>query len=77
MVKNIVDELKIKYSSGDSVIKLIYINVVIFFTLLIVDFLIKTIGLTYYTTTDFFCISFCTRINIKTMAIIYLFMVTW
>ncbi|WP_313375449.1 rhomboid family intramembrane serine protease [Chishuiella sp.] len=57
MAKNIVDELKIKYSSGDSVIKLIYINVVIFFTLLIVDFLIKTIGLTYYTTTDFFALA--------------------
>ena len=54
MTNNILDELKLKYSSGNSATKLIYINVVIFFTLLIVDFVVQKTGNSVLTTTDLF-----------------------
>ena len=51
MATNILDDLKLKYSSGNSATKLIYINVVVFFTLLIVDFVFKTTAHSIVTTT--------------------------
>ena len=57
MTNNILDELKLKYSSGNSATKLIYINVVIFFTLLIVDFVVQKTGNSVLTTTDLFALT--------------------
>ena len=57
MTNNILDELKLKYSSGNSATKLIYINVVIFFTLLIVDFVVQKTGYSVLTTTDLFALT--------------------
>ena len=54
MTNNILDELKLKYSSGNSATRLIYINVVIFFTLLILDFIVQKTGNSVLTTTDLF-----------------------
>ena len=57
MATNILDDLKLKYSSGNSATKLIYINVVVFFTLLIVDFVFKTTAHSIVTTTGLFALS--------------------
>jgi membrane associated rhomboid family serine protease len=57
MGNNILDELKLKYSTGNSATKLIYINVVVFFTLLIVDFILRSTINSYTTTTDLFGLS--------------------
>ncbi|TGN30024.1 rhomboid family intramembrane serine protease [Empedobacter tilapiae] len=57
MATNILEELKLKYSSGSSATKLIYINVVVFFTLLIIDFVLRTAANTIITTTDLFALS--------------------
>lgn len=57
MTKNILDDLKLKYSSGNSATKLIYINVVVFFTLLIVDFILRTVANSIINTTDLFALS--------------------
>ncbi|MGV0925207.1 rhomboid family intramembrane serine protease [Empedobacter tilapiae] len=57
MATNILEELKLKYSSGSTATKLIYINVVVFFTLLIVDFVLRTAANTIITTTDLFALS--------------------
>ncbi|WP_282629270.1 rhomboid family intramembrane serine protease [Empedobacter sedimenti] len=57
MATNILDELKLKYSSGNSATKLIYINVVVFFTLLIVDFVFKTTAHSIVTTTGLFALT--------------------
>ena len=57
MTNNILDDLKLKYSSGNSATKLIYINVVVFFTLLIVDFILRTVANSIINTTDLFALS--------------------
>ncbi len=57
MATNILEELKLKYSSGSSATKLIYINVVVFFTLLIIDFVLRTAANTIITTIDLFALS--------------------
>ena len=57
MATNILDDLKLKYSSGNSATKLIYINVVVFFTLLIVDFVFKTTAHSIVTTTGLLALS--------------------
>lgn len=57
MTNNILDDLKLKYSSGNSATKLIYINVVVFFTLLILDFVLRTVANSIITTTDLFALS--------------------
>ncbi|MFV0158020.1 rhomboid family intramembrane serine protease [Empedobacter falsenii] len=57
MTNNILDDLKLKYSSGNSATKLIYINVVVFFTLLIVDFFLRTVANSIINTTDLFALS--------------------
>ncbi len=57
MANNILDELKLKYNTGNIATKLIYINVVIFFTLLIVDFILKTTGVYSISTTSLFELS--------------------
>jgi len=56
MGNNIIDDLKQKYKYGNSAIKLIYINVMVFFTLLIVDFILKTIANATISTTDLFAL---------------------
>ncbi|MDK7374883.1 MULTISPECIES: rhomboid family intramembrane serine protease [Weeksella] len=43
MVNGILDELKLKYKSGNIATKLIYINIIFFFTILIVGFVLKKI----------------------------------
>ena len=57
MANNILDDLKLKYSSGNSATKLIYVNVVVFFTLLIVDFVLRTVANSTITTTGLFALS--------------------
>lgn len=57
MTNNILDDLKLKYSSGNSATKLIYVNVVVFFTLLIVDFILRTVANSIINTTDLFALS--------------------
>lgn len=57
MANNILDDLKLKYSSGNSATKLIYVNVVLFFTLLIVDFVLRTVVNSTITTTGLFALS--------------------
>ncbi len=57
MANNILDELKLKYSTGNSATKLIYVNVVVFFTLLIVDFILKTVVKSSITTVEIFGLS--------------------
>ncbi|MFV0188099.1 rhomboid family intramembrane serine protease [Empedobacter falsenii] len=57
MTNNILNDLKLKYSSGNSATKLIYINVVVFFTLLIVDFILRTVANSIINTTDLFALS--------------------
>ena len=65
MTNNILDELKLKYSSGNSATKLIYINVVIFFTLLIVDFVVQKTGNSVLTTTDLFALTSAEKLMSK------------
>lgn len=43
-MSTILDELKLKYNSGTIVTKLIYINILLFFSLLIIDLLLKFLG---------------------------------
>lgn len=57
MVNNILDELKLKYTKGNSATKLIYINVVVFFTLLIIDFVLRNLLKSPITTADLFALS--------------------
>ena len=57
MVNNVLDELKLKYTKGNSATKLIYINVVVFFTLLIIDFVLRNLLKSPITTADLFALS--------------------
>ncbi|GEM51630.1 rhomboid family intramembrane serine protease [Empedobacter brevis] len=57
MGNNILDDLKLKFSSGNSATKLIYIQVVVFFTLLIIDFISRTVANSIIITTDLFALS--------------------
>lgn len=56
MVNNVLDELKLKYTKGNSATKLIYINVVVFFTLLIIDFVLRNLLKSPITTADLFAL---------------------
>lgn len=57
MVNNVLDELKLKYTKGNSATKLIYINVVVFFTLLIIDFVLRNLLKSPIATADLFALS--------------------
>lgn len=48
-MSSILDELKLKYNTGTVVTKLIYINVLMFFSLLIIDLLLKFLGSSFLT----------------------------
>lgn len=56
MGNKIIEDLKQKYIQGNSAIKLIYINVMVFFTLLIVDFILKNIASVNVSITDLFAL---------------------
>lgn len=56
MVNSILDDLKLKFRTGNSATKLIYINVITFFTFLILGFLLKKID-PYYSIDRFLALS--------------------
>lgn len=70
MTNNILDDLKLKYSSGNSATKLIYINVVVFFTLLIVDFVLNTVLKSPISTTSLFALSSFEELSFRPWQII-------